>query len=39
MVDSYLNSFRTAQHRLSAYPQESNLLSESIHRFEDDKQN
>jgi hypothetical protein len=39
MVDSYPNFFHTAEHKLLAYPQESNLLSRSAHRSEGDKQN
>jgi hypothetical protein len=38
-VDSYPNSFRIAEHKLSACLQESNLLSRSVHQSEDDKQN
>jgi hypothetical protein len=39
MTDSYPNFFHTAEHKLTAYPLESNLLSQSDHRSEDDKQN
>jgi hypothetical protein len=37
MVDSYSNFFRTAERKLSAYPQESDLLSWFVHQSEDDK--
>jgi hypothetical protein len=39
MVDSYSNFFCSVEHKLSTYPQESDLLSRSVHRYEDDKQN
>jgi hypothetical protein len=39
VVDSYPNFARTAEHKLSAYIQGSDLLSRSIHQFEGDKQN
>jgi hypothetical protein len=39
MVDSYTNFFHTIKHKLSAYPQESDLLSRSVHQSEGDKQN
>jgi hypothetical protein len=32
MVDSYPNFFCTTEHRLLAYPQGSDLLSQSVHR-------
>jgi hypothetical protein len=39
MVDSYPISFCIVEHKLSVYPQESELLSWSDHQSEDDKQN
>jgi hypothetical protein len=36
MADSYPNFFRIAEHKLSTYLQESNLLSQSVHRSEND---
>jgi hypothetical protein len=37
MVDSYPNFFHTAEHKLLAYPQGSDLLAQSVHRSEGDK--
>jgi hypothetical protein len=37
MTDSYPNSFCTVEHKLSAYPQESDLPSRSDHWSKDDK--
>jgi hypothetical protein len=39
MIVSYPNIFRIAEHKLSVCLQESDLLSQCDHRFEDDKQN
>jgi hypothetical protein len=39
MTDSYPNFFHTTEHKLSAYLQESDLLSQSDHQSKDDKQN
>jgi hypothetical protein len=39
MVDSYPNSFHIAEHKLSAYPQEPDLLPRSNDQSEDDKSN
>jgi hypothetical protein len=39
MIDSYSNSLNTAKHKLSAYPQESDLLSWSVYWSEGDKHN
>jgi hypothetical protein len=38
-VDSFSNFFCSVEHKLSTYPQESDLLSQSVHRSADDKQN
>jgi hypothetical protein len=37
MINSYTYSFHIAEYKLSAYPEESDLLSWSIHRSEGDK--